>query len=213
MTSTSPVNLNQRSFVPESFGALSWNIGSTETVTTSTETFARSPHPIKKEHSEWWMDNRRKYISMSLPIYALRDERRPGIGKFTDLGRMYRDVFARQGIDTLALLPPFQSTHISPYSPVSVYALNELYIDWTHVPEACNDSLMKLTCTTEDPRWVHYEGEFDRAEKLRLGVYREFMKNGSSFRRARFQEFLDNNRGGGVKVVGSRKSRQSPDYT
>jgi hypothetical protein len=158
----------------------------------STESCARSPHPIKKEHSEWWMDNRRKYISMSLPIYALRDERRPGIGKFTDLGRMYRDVFARQGVDTLVLLPPFQSTHISPYSPVSVYALNELYIDWTCVPEVCKDSLKKLTWTTEDPRWVHYEDEFDRAEKLRLGVYREFMKNGSAFRRARFQEFLDN---------------------
>ncbi len=192
MTTTSPFNLSQRSLVTESLAALEWNVGLSEMLTMSTDTFARSPHPIRKEHPEWWMDNRCKYLSMSLPIYALRDERRPGIGKFTDLGRMYRDVFARQGIDTLVLLPPFQLTHISPYAPVSVYALNELYIDWTCVPEVCKDSLMKLTCTTEDPRWVHYEDEFDRAEKLRLGVYREFMKNGSAFRRALFQEFIDN---------------------
>ena len=184
--------LDQRAVVPEPFAALVWNIGSTETVTTSAESFARPPRPIRKEHPEWWMDNRRKYISMSLPIYALRDERRPGIGKFTDLGRMYGNVFARQGIDTLVLMPPFQLTHISPYSPVSIYALSELYIDWTRVPEICKDGLMKLTCTTEDPRWVHYEDEFDRAEKLRLGAYREFMKNGSAFRRDRYQEFIDN---------------------
>ena len=133
MTTQGRFKLKQLALEPESFAALVWNAGPSETLTMSAETFARSPRPIRKEHPEWWMDNRRKHISMSLPIYALRDERRPGIGKFTDLGRMYRDVFVRQGIDTPVLLPPFQSTHISPYSPVSVYALNELYIDWTCV--------------------------------------------------------------------------------
>ena len=192
MTTKNRCTLNQRALVPESFADLVWNVGSSEALTTSTATFARSPRPIRKEHPEWWMDNRRKHISMSLPIYALRDQRRPGIGKFTDLGRMYRDVFARQGIDTLVLLPPFQSTHISPYSPVIVYALNELYIDWTCVTEVCDCGLMKLTRTTEDPRWVHYEEEFDRAEKLRLAAYREFAKNGSAFRRKCFQEFKNN---------------------
>ncbi len=176
----------------ESRAALVWNVGPTDTLTMGTETFARSLCPIRKKNPEWWMDVRRKHVSMSLPIYALRDERRPGIGKFTDLGRMYRDVFARQGIDTLILLPPFQSTHISPYSPVSVYALNELYIDWTCVPEVCDDRLMKLTRTTEDPRSVQYEDEFDRAEKLRLLAYRVFVKNASTFRRDRFEEFTIN---------------------
>lgn len=188
----SPLILNQRSVALASTAARVLKVGSSETVTTSTESFARPSLPTRKEHPEWWMDNRRKHLSMSLPIYALRDERRPGIGKFTDLGRMYSEVFARQGIDTLVLLPPFQSTHSSPYSPVSVYALNELYVDWTCVPESCKDSLMQLTRTTEDPRWVHYEDELDRAEKLRLGAYREFTKNGSAFRRERFQEFIDN---------------------
>lgn len=192
MTTQERVNLTQRAFAPELLGALMWNVGSTEMVTLGTETFARSLQPVRKQHPEWWMDNRRKYISMSLPIYALRDQRRPGIGKFTDLGRIYRDVLARQGIDTIVLLPPFQMTQTSPYSPVSVYALNELYIDWTCVPEVCNDRLMKLTRSTEDPRWVQYEDEFDRTEKLRLAVYREFLKNGSTFRRARFQEFTVN---------------------
>ena len=192
MTTQGRFKLKQLALEPESFAALVWNAGPSETLTMSAETFARSPRPIRKEHPEWWMDNRRKHISMSLPIYALRDERRPGIGKFTDLSRMYRDVFARQGIDTLVLLPPFQSTHISPYSPVSVYALNELYIDWTCVPEICRDRLMKLTRTMEDPRWVRYEDEFDRAEKLRLAAYREFLKNGSAFRRNCFQKFRDN---------------------
>ena len=192
MTTPERVNLTQCAFAPEPMGALMWNVGSNEAVTTGTETFARSPRPIRKQHPEWWMDSRRKYISMSLPIYALRDQRRPGIGKFTDLGRIYRDVLARQGIDTIVLLPPFQMTQTSPYSPVSVYALNELYIDWTCVPEVCNDRLMKLTRSTEDPRWIQYEDEFDRTEKLRLAVYREFLKNGSTFRRSCFQEFTEN---------------------
>jgi 4-alpha-glucanotransferase len=173
--------------------AVALRVCTTDCATMSAETFARSPRPVRKEHPEWWMDNRRKYLSMSLPIYALRDGRRPGIGKFPDLGRIYGDVLARQGIDTLVLLPPFQSTHISPYSPVSFYALNELYIDWSFVPEVCQKRrLMQLTRTTEDPRWIRYEDEFDRAEKLRLAAYREFMRSASAFYRARFQEFLGN---------------------
>jgi len=176
----------------ESVAALLWKVGLTDTLTMGTETFARSPHPIRKTNPEWWKDVRRKYVSMSLPIYALRDEGRPGIGKFTDLGRLYRDMFARQGIDTLVLLPPFQSTHISPYSPVSAYALNELFIDWTCVTEVCEDQLLKLTRTREDPRSVHYADELDRAEKLRLAAYRKFSKSASAFRRSRFREFIDN---------------------
>jgi len=192
MTTKDRKTLNPCAPVSEVFAELVWNTGPSETLTTSTQTFARSPRPIRKEHPDWWMDNRRKYISMSLPIYALRDERRPGIGKFTDLGRLYRDVFVKQGIDTIVLLPPFQSTRISPYAPASVYALNELYVDWTCVPEVCDCRLMQLTRTMEDPRWVHYEDEFDRAEKLRVAVYREFSKNGSAFRRNCFQEFKGN---------------------
>lgn len=158
------------------------------------ETFPRSPHPIRKQHPEWWMDVTRKYLSISLPIYALRSAMRPGIGKFSDLGRVYRDVLARQGIDTVVLLPPFQSTHISPYSPASVYALNELHVDWTLVPECTAEVLSSLAQRREAPHWVEYELELEQAQLVRLGAYREFMKRGSKLRRERFVQFVENQR-------------------
>jgi hypothetical protein len=158
------------------------------------ETFARPPHPIRKPQAEWWRDPNRKYLSMSLPIYALRDERRPGIGKFTDLGRIYRDQLSRQGIDTLVLLPPFQSTKESPYSPVSVYALNELYVDWSVLPEVASSALLELTRTKEDPRYVHYEDERLRTAQLRHEAYSQFRRHASHFRQARFDEFVQNQR-------------------
>ncbi|MGC4069534.1 MAG: 4-alpha-glucanotransferase [Polyangiaceae bacterium] len=156
--------------------------------------FARPPHPVRKAQAEWWRDPARKYLSMSLPIYALRDVRRPGIGKFTDLGRIYRDQLSRQGIDTVVLLPPFQSTHESPYSPISVYALNELYIDWSIVPEVASSSLVELASTKEDPRYVHYEDERRRAALLRNEAYMRFRQYASHFRQARFDEFVQNQR-------------------
>ncbi len=161
---------------------------------TGIETFARSQYPIRKEHPDWWRDVTRKYLSMSLPIYALRDAERPGIGKFSDLGRIYRDVLARQGIDTVVLLPPFHSTVCSPYSPVSVYALNELYVDWTLVPEGNDGLLGSLARPSNAPRWVQYDIEFERARATRLRAHREFTTRGSAVRRDRFAQFVENQR-------------------
>jgi hypothetical protein len=158
------------------------------------ESFVRPPHPVRKAGPEWWRDSNRKYLSMSLPIYALRNEQRPGIGKFTDLGRIYRDQLSRQGIDTVVLLPPFQSTHESPYSPISVYALNELYIDWSAVPEVASSSLLELTRTREDPRYVHYDDEKARLSRLSHETYSRFRRHASHFRQARFDEFVQNQR-------------------
>jgi glycogen debranching enzyme len=88
----------------------------------------------------WWKDSAAVRAAVSVPLYALRRaEHDPGVGKFTDLGRYYRDVLAKQGVDAVLLLPHFAVLDDSPYAPVSLYALNEDNVDWAEVDEVRRD--------------------------------------------------------------------------
>jgi len=74
--------------------------------------------------------------AVSVPLYALRRaENDPGVGKFTDLGRYYKEELAKQGVDAVLLLPHFAVLGDSPYAPVSLYALDEDNVDWSEVDE------------------------------------------------------------------------------
>jgi glycogen debranching enzyme len=84
----------------------------------------------------WWKDASATRAAVSVPLYALRRASEdPGIGKFTDLGRHYKDVLAPQGVDAVLLLPHFATLDGSPYAPVSLNALSEDNVDWSEVDE------------------------------------------------------------------------------
>jgi glycogen debranching enzyme len=86
--------------------------------------------------SSWWRDSSKTHAAVTVPLYALRrEEGDPGIGKYSDLGRYYRDVLAPQGVKVMHLLPHFAVKDESPYAPVSLNALNEGNVDWAAVPE------------------------------------------------------------------------------
>ncbi|TBR22909.1 hypothetical protein EPO15_06975 [bacterium] len=86
--------------------------------------------------SAWWRDASATHAAVTLPLYALRREGDdPGIGKYTDLGRYYRETLAPAGVKVVHLLPHFAVKDESPYAPVSLNALNESHVDWAAVPE------------------------------------------------------------------------------
>lgn len=86
--------------------------------------------------SVWWRDASATHAAVTLPLYALRRaEGDPGVGKYTDLGRYYRDTLAPAGVKVLHLLPHFAVKDESPYAPVSLSAVNESHVDWSAVPE------------------------------------------------------------------------------
>ncbi|MFI5362921.1 MAG: 4-alpha-glucanotransferase [Elusimicrobiota bacterium] len=99
----------------------------------------------------WWKNPSATRAAETVPLYALRREKNdPGVGKFTDLGRYYRDVLAKDGVDAALLLPHFAALGDSPYAPVSLYALNEDNVDWSIVDEVRRDPALLARLNAPD---------------------------------------------------------------
>jgi glycogen debranching enzyme len=151
----------------------------------------------------WWKDPSAVVAAESVPLYALRRaENDPGVGKFTDLGRHYRDVLAKQGVKAVLLLPHFAVLDDSPYAPVSLYALNEDNVDWSLVDEVRREPALLARLRAPDQarrQSVDYadvrarEGAVGRAafeafarEELSRGTpraaqYRAFLQSGAGW--------------------------------
>lgn len=173
-----------------------------EIETRTTLTPQRTPGTSGTPATPWWQRTEKTYIAMSLPIYGLRREMNdPGIGKFTDLGRYYRDVLSRQGIDVILLLPHFAiqaSRDESPYAPVCLFAVNELFIDWAQVKEVTGN--MALLGSTVAPPGSDIAVDYKNVEKREFGValaaWELFRKNelGKGTSRAKnFERFVSMN--------------------
>ncbi|MDI6642401.1 MAG: 4-alpha-glucanotransferase, partial [Elusimicrobiota bacterium] len=91
--------------------------------------------PMRTETESGVMVNRAN-LSTILPLSSLRNSRYdPGIGKLTDLIDVFKNVLKPAGVNILQLLPHFRPSEESPYSPVSVFSINENYIDWVKEAE------------------------------------------------------------------------------
>lgn len=122
----------------------------------------------------WWQDQTARHTAVNVPLYALRrDQNDPGVGKLTDLGRYYRDVLAKQGVDVVLLLPHFGTSAESPYAPTSLYAVNEDNVDWSQVDEVRGspELLEKLIAPNQS---VDYTGVRQREGAVAQEAYRLF---------------------------------------
>jgi glycogen debranching enzyme len=125
----------------------------------------------------WWKDPAVTHAAVTVPIFSLRRaDGDPGIGKFTDLGRYYRDVLSKQGVDTVLLLPHFAVIEQSPYAPVSLYALNEDNVDWAVVPEVAGDKALssRLKPGPSEGQEVDYVAVRAREEAVAGAAYQRF---------------------------------------
>lgn len=83
----------------------------------------------------------------AIQLYTLRSERNWGMGDFSDLAQLIRDMSA-QGADVIGLNPihalyPISPEHCSPYSPSNRSFLNVLYTDVMAVPEFLESAALK----------------------------------------------------------------------
>jgi glycogen debranching enzyme len=153
----------------------------------------RGPQDGLPQDGSWWRDTASQHIAVSVPMYSLRREQSdPGVGKFTDFGAYYRDVLAKQGVDTIHLLPHFATLGESPYAPVSLYALNESNIDWSAVDEVKDDPalLAKLVADPADRQAVNYKAIWAREEAVAADAYRKFQAEHISRRTSRSKDYL-----------------------
>jgi glycogen debranching enzyme len=102
------------------------------------EDVARALRVYRAPRSDaWWKDRGRERLTVTVPLYAQRrSEADPGIGKFTDLPETFhREREKRPGVDTVLMLPHYATVDESPYSAVSLFAVNERHVDWGDLPE------------------------------------------------------------------------------
>lgn len=89
----------------------------------------------------------------AIQLYTLISETNWGMGDFSDLAQLIRDM-AAQGADVVGLNPihalyPISPDHCSPYSPSNRSFLNVLYTDVTAVPEFEESAALKRKVTTK----------------------------------------------------------------
>lgn len=94
-----------------------------------------------------------KIWGSAIQLYTLRSERNWGMGDFTDLKELVKEM-AAQGADVVGLNPihalyPISPDHCSPYSPSNRSFLNVLYTDIEAVPEFEESPALKRKVTTK----------------------------------------------------------------
>lgn len=145
----------------------------------------------------WWQDPGKAHVVMSLPIWALRRETNdPGIGKFTDIVPYFRSEFLSSGVNVAQLTPHYEMADESPYAPVSVYALNEDYVDWAVAaglvragPEIRSWLDEQLTVDPERGRSVDYATVRVRNKAMRDRLFEEFRSGKTSADRSLAEDY------------------------
>ncbi len=139
----------------------------------------------------------------SVQLYTLRSERNWGIGDFTDLKQLLREI-SRLGGDFVGLNPihalyPANPESCSPYSPSSRRWLNTIYIDVESVPEFYSNSELKSEFEKTDRNlldglkhgdWIDYSAVFDLKIKWLKEAFLNADLSALTERGAVFNEFV-----------------------
>jgi 4-alpha-glucanotransferase len=128
---------------------------------------------------------------VALQLYSLSSDRNWGCGDFTDLGKIVSWAGETLGAGVIGLNPlhALRNTtphHISPYSPLSRFYLNDLYIDLERLPEFWGSEdaqrqyrspefQLKLKAWRENRR-VDYDAIAEAKRSMLDLAYRQFLK-------------------------------------
>ena len=147
----------------------------------------------------------RRLWGISLQLYLLRSERNWGIGDFSDL-RRFAELAGERGADAIGLNPLHamfldQPEQASPYSPLSRYMLNALYIDVEAIPEFRSEAAQRLFGLPEMQAKLQASRRADKVDytdaaslklKILQPVFLEFEKSAPAERKQAFEDFARN---------------------
>lgn len=124
---------------------------------------------VKTAQKHWRLIGRKPHHGFCMPLFALHSQKSGGIGEYLDLIPMIRWC-AKLGLDTIQLLPLNDTgEEISPYSPISVMALNPIHLS-LNGPYKETQLLQKLNKLQH----IAYEDVRELKEKI---LQKEFQKN------------------------------------
>lgn len=91
---------------------------------------------------QWEQISIKPHHGVAVPLFSLHSTDSHGIGEFTDLNLLI-DWCASIGFDTIQLLPLNDTgSGISPYSALSAFALNPIFLGLSHLPDLENYPLL-----------------------------------------------------------------------
>lgn len=148
------------------------------------------------------MRDGKKIWGTSVQLYCIKSENNWGIGDFSDLKLLLKNMAANGGdfigLNPIHALSPAFPNNTSPYSPSSRKWLNILYSDLTIIEEFKSDSVVQDKVNKQtfkdklnalrDTDWVDYEG----VTHLKLAVLRDLfaiLNNGSTSSKKRLATF------------------------
>src|SRR5438128_745427 len=89
--------------------------------------------------------SRRRITGVTVPLFSLRSERSWGIGEIGDLAA-FADWIVTCGIKLVQILPlgEISSAETSPYSALSAFGIDPMYISTSDTPEIADRPLRDL---------------------------------------------------------------------
>ena len=137
---------------------------------------------------------------VAIPVFSLRSERSFGIGEFNDL-KPLADWCARTGLKLIQILPvnDTTSTHTwtdsYPYSAISAFALNPVYLNLGEVATGKNKTLLKKLDATQQRLNALEEIDYEAVAQAKLAFLKEIFpaQKAATFRSKAYREFFAEN--------------------
>lgn len=141
--------------------------------------------------SHWNIIGAKHHHGVCIPLFALHSSESSGIGEYPDLLKMIewcKDI----GMDTIQLLPLNDTgEEISPYSPVSVMALNPIYLGLSCLPNVKETKLLKNLKKLNKTQLIDYE----KVRAMKDSFLKDYFQEQFSYvnKSRSYKKFVSNN--------------------
>ena len=137
---------------------------------------------------------------VAIPVFSLRSERSFGVGEFTDL-KPLADWCAQTGLKLIQILPvnDTTSTHTwtdsYPYSAISAFALNPVYLNLSEVATAANQPALKKIEAERQRLNALPEIDYEAVMHAKLAFLKQIFpsQKAATFRSKDYKTFLAKN--------------------
>lgn len=134
---------------------------------------------------------------VAIPVFSLRTEKSFGIGEFSDL-KPLADWCAKTGLQLIQILPvnDTTSTHTQadsyPYSAISAFALNPVYLNLSEVATKANLPALKKLETERQRLSSLPEIDYEAVMRVKLGFLKQIFESQktSAFRSKEYKAFF-----------------------
>ena len=138
------------------------------------------------------MNKGKKLTGISIPVTSLRSQNSCGVGEFFDL-ILLGEWCAKTGVDLIQILPINDTgMNPSPYSALSAFALNPIYINLLNISNMYNDEIIEFRREVEKKSRLEYQRVYQFKMDILAKIFHK--EKVSILENAQFQEWSKRNK-------------------